>query len=124
MALFTWTFAGFNPATWCKSGETLGFDGNLIKVATSIVLSVASSGGLERQFSNVAMKSTPILVFKRPANWRFFIGRRILNLHQEIKVLILKVSFIIFIYILVEKNEHKKQTVFRKKTCFFPEKNV
>ena len=31
--LFTGTFAVVNPATWWKSGEKLGIDGNLIKVA-------------------------------------------------------------------------------------------
>ena len=53
--LFEGSFADVSSSTWWKSGEKLGFDPNLITCAISIVSSVSSSGGLERQFSTLGM---------------------------------------------------------------------
>ena len=53
--LFEGSFADVSSPTWWKSGGKLGFDPNLITCAISIVSSVSSSGGLERQFSTLGM---------------------------------------------------------------------
>ena len=53
--LFEGSFADVSSSTWWKSGGKLGFDPNLISCAISIVSSVSSSGGLERQFSTLGM---------------------------------------------------------------------
>ena len=53
--LFGESYIGVQPGTWWASGKKLGFNSNLIEVATSITTCVASSGGLERQFSTLGM---------------------------------------------------------------------
>ena len=45
----------FSMVTTLNKGKKLGFNSNLIEVATSITTCVASSGGLERQFSTLGM---------------------------------------------------------------------
>ena len=53
--LFGESFIGVQPGTWWASGKKLGFNSNLIEVATSITTCFASSGGLKRQFSTLGI---------------------------------------------------------------------
>ena len=53
--LFGESYSGVKPSVWWKTGRRIGFSDKLCEIAESLVGGIASSAGLERQFSTLGM---------------------------------------------------------------------
>ena len=53
--LFTDDYSKVKPVVWWKTGRRLGFSDKLCDIAESIVGAIASTAGLERQFSTLGL---------------------------------------------------------------------